>query len=1036
MVIKFIKSKIVFVWMIIFLGFVVGFNTLMTIPKEDSPAITLPKFIVNTFYFGGDPKTIEKQITEKLEDEFKSITGVKKINSISSFNISTVIVDFYDDKGKLEAQSDLKDAVDKVSGFFPMGTQNSIVKVITPDDIPVYSFTVTGDYFARDLYNLSKDLEDDIKGIPGVSEVNIVGEPNKQINVFVDYNKINKFSIPLDSVVNVLKGSFINAPSDKKMINGSLYSYEVVSYEKNIEDIIARLYETDIVNNNSQSIKLSDIAKISFEEVSNRQKAFFDQSGQSSNAISFNIKVAPGTDVESMITETIKHTDTFADTNPQIKVIETFSKLVNINDMFNTFLSNFWQTGVLVFVILLIFIGLKLAVGVTIAFPLAYFITFIYLSLIGYSFNNIVSFSLVLSLGIMVDNLIVISEGIAKELKKGSTFWSAFQQTLDAYLGSIIAGTATTIAIFLPINFLLEGTIGKYIAPLSITITGTLLASLFVSVWLLPAILFKILGQDFHDKETLGAKLLDKTAVSISKLSEKIVSYFSLRWLMIIGFRGMFVFSFSLVAGGTIKTDFLPATDNENAWVNFKYIAGTSLPQNQEYTAALLTEVQTYLEQNFPDHVEFIEVNIGNLYSTDAATAASNPTADNQSYLNMKFTEEEEREYLSFQVVEKLQKHIDSAIKPKYDFISDAYTISGMGVAGGKPVGFYIIGKDLATISQYVETVEPLLKRIPGVFNVSTNLEYTNGKIRYLIDTNKAGRNMVNPTSVVQLLSSLKNSDFLPNGIAINSFSDVAEEEVILKLFTEYDGIVDDLKVGDNFVSKITEKRDILPQLKNISHLNSDLQVLIESDKEADTPLGAIIEEIENIMVEYPLPAGLSFRYNDNINDQGDSMSGLGKAFGVGFLLMFLILVLQFNSLKYSVIVMSSTLLSIIGALFTLGFTGMPLSFPAQLGLFGVIGVGINNAILFIDTFFKEKDKIDIHNADSLRKLIVQTVQARFSPIFLTSATTIAGLITLAIKDALWGSLAIAFIGGLLLNIVMVVLYLPAVIYVMEAKNN
>ncbi len=1036
MIIKFIQSKTVFIWSLIALGFIVWFNALNSIPKEENPSISLPKFVINTFYFWGDPKTIEKEITEKLEDEFKSITWIKKISSVSGFNVSTVIVDFYDNKGRIEAKSDLKDKIDKVSGWFPIWTQTSVVTHINPDDTPVYSFAVTGDLFARDLYDRSKGLEDNFKWIKGVSDVIVIWEPDKKINVFVDYNKMNRFWISLDSVVGILKWTFVSAPSDKKSIDGSLYSYEIVSYEKNIPDIVERLYNKDIVNLNSQSIKLRDIANITYEEISLRQKAFFDQNNNNTNAISFNIKVSPGTDVESVIKQVLEYTDDFAAKNSDLQVVETFSKLLSIDDMFDTFLSNFWQTGVLILIILIIFIGSRLALGVGIAFPLAYFFTFIYLSFVWYTFNTIVSFSLVLSLWIMVDNLIVVSEWISKELKKWIWFWTAYQNTLDTYLWSIVAWTLTTIAIFLPINFMVEWMVWQFIAPLSITITGTLIASLFVSLLLLPVILSKILWKGNVGKETKWSQALSRSAVYISKLTEKVLQTKKKMLLVIVSFWALLFFAFSLVWSGVIKNDFLPATDEENAWVNIKYSAGTSLPKNQEYTNIVIDSVKQYLDENFPEHVRFIEINIWNLYSTDAATSASNPTADNQAYLNLRFVDEDQRENLSFEVVESLQKYLNANIKSKYDFISDIYTVSWVGLAWWKPVWFYIIWKDLEQITAYIKKIRPEVENITWVFNVTTNLEYTNGTIRYLIDTNKAQRNNLDPSSVVQLLSSLKNSDYLPNGLAITNFSDVADEQVNLNLFTNYQGNVEDLKIWENFVSKITEKKEILPQLKNIAHLDGNLQVIIESDKEAATPLWGITQAIDQIIKTHGLPEWLSFRYNDNISDQNESMWGLWAAFWTGFLLMLLILIFQFNSFKYAIIVMTSTFLSIIWAIFTLGLLGLPLSFPAQLWLFGVIWVWVNNAILFIDTYISEMRKNTNLSSQDLKTLLVETVQHRFSPIFLTSLTTIAWLVTLALKDALWWSLAIAFIGWLLLNIFMVIVYLPSILYLTEKKNK
>lgn len=417
MLVNLIKSKKIFIWTIVFFMITFWIKSFSSIPKESNPATDLPLFIVNTIYYSWDPVTIENQITKKLEDEFKSISWVKKIESVSNFGFSTIIITFNDNKIINDAKTELKDSIDKIYNDFPANSIKPVVKQISPDDSPIYSFSVTWEYLTKILYEKSKNLEDEIKAIPWVSDVIITWKPDKKINIFLNYENINKYSLDINNITYLLSSVLVNQPTDKKDIWWNLYSYEISTYNKSIEDIVSRLENLDIINLNSQSIKLKNIANIYYEEVTYNEKSFLSKEDKMLNAISYNVKVSPWTDSQTVINEILKIQDKFKATNKDIEVYETYSRLIEINNTYETFISNFRQTWVIILIILFLFLWTRMALWVTIAFPLIYLSSFIYLLLAWDSFNSVVSFALVLSLWIIVDNLIVIAEWIVKEKK-------------------------------------------------------------------------------------------------------------------------------------------------------------------------------------------------------------------------------------------------------------------------------------------------------------------------------------------------------------------------------------------------------------------------------------------------------------------------------------------------------------------------------------------------------------------------------------------------------------------------------------------
>mgnify|MGYP002335717720 CR=1 FL=1 len=1029
MLIKFIKNRLTLLWLVIFLGFIIGATSFLTIPKEENPSVELPMFVINTVSYGWSPETIEKQITNKLEDEIKSISWIKKIESVSNFNFSTVIATFNDNKGIFEAKSDLKDVIDEVGAEFPANTLTPFIKQISPNDVPVYSFGVSANATSKEIYDVAEELENKLKGIEGVSEIIITGKPEEKISVYLDYDKINKFGINITQVYGVLWNMFINQPVDKKDIWGNLYSYEIITFETEKDKLVEQIQNTDIVNISGRSIKLRDVADVYFEQKSDRQKSFILGNDEVLNTVSFDVKVTPGGDIEKIIGQVQLDTEKWLTKNPSMQVFETYSKLKDIDDMYGTFVDNFRQTGLTIMIILFLFIWVRISLWVTIAFPLVYFMTFILLNFLGYTFNSVVSFALVLTLWIMVDNLIVITEGIVGEFSQNDklTFWEATGQALDKYKWSIIPGTLITVFMFLPILFMVTGTVWAFIGPLSITIAFTLMTSLVVSIFLLPVILSKVLPENIGKAEGILTKPLENVWVKISNFTRILIKNKKRAFLTVVVFWLTLMFSFFLVGSGVVKNDFLPQTDKDNIFLNIKYPLGYSLDKNSKATNDILVDVKWYLDEKYEGYVEYVYVNIWNVYSSSAIGSASNPTADYQAYLNIKLKNWDDREISSIQISEELQKYTDEYLNIKYPFVTDISNVLIGWVSWGKEIWFFVTGDNIDEIAEYLHKIKPEIEAIDGIYNFYTNYEFTNGKVSYFIDANKVTRDKIPLGSVIQLFASIENSDYIPNGLTLHNFTEISDDSVPLKLYTKYNGNVEDIKIWDNFISSITKNRTLKPELKNIQHIDGKLQLSFEADKKASVPLGAVVSEIKEVMKNNPLPEGLELRFNSNIEDSTSSGADLGSALGVGVILMFFILVVKFNSFKYSTIILTSTFLSFIGVVFALMLLGLPLSFPAQLGLFWVIWVGVNNAILFIDGYLGKK-------WFTLKESLLQTIQSRFVPIFLTSSTTIAGLITLALKDELWGGLAIAFIGGLILNVFMILIYIPAILYLVEKK--
>jgi len=307
-------------------------------------------------------------------------------------------------------------------------------------------------------------LKIQIKSIPWVSDVAIIGKPIQEVKLTFDAQKLAILDLDFSMIVNQLRSAFVKFPADKKDVAGKLYSFEITNYETNLTWLIDQLKNYDLLNIAGKTIKLRDVATVYIWYKQQDKKSFVIadiNSLDTQNALSFQIKKSPVYSLDTFVDE-VKNTITdYAKTTPTLKFVETLSQKESIQKTYGLFIENFWETALLVFVIILLFLWFRSSWLIMVSFLIVYLANFIYLKSIGYSFNNIVSFALILVLWIMIDNLIVITQWIVVGLQKYE--WNireAIDDSLKNYGRAILFGTSTTIAIFVPLYFWLTWIIG------------------------------------------------------------------------------------------------------------------------------------------------------------------------------------------------------------------------------------------------------------------------------------------------------------------------------------------------------------------------------------------------------------------------------------------------------------------------------------------------------------------------------------------------------------------------------------------------
>lgn len=1023
------------IMMLLFVG--IGFYSFETMPKESSPDINIPFFSIIATYPWSDSKSVEKQVTQKIEDKLNSVDNLSTYKSSSTDNVSVLTVQFKRWTDKNTAYSDLKSALDEVKTKLPSNTQITLKKTDLIN-LPVYTFSIAWNLYPSVLYDKLRFLEDDLKRIPWVDHVDIIWKYIPKIQIKFNYEKLKKYNLSISQIVWLLHNFIDDKSLDKKEINWILYSFKASSYSlenckwnltQKAVCVKNQIKEIPLINKNWSVLRLKDIANVQVWPWFYKKESFID----GKTAITYMVYKVPWTDMIKLVSQIKNYLQSknnfFKQNNLTFK--EVSSRVEEVNKTYNTFINNFRQTSLIILIVITLFIWLKEAFGIFLAFPLVYLISFIFLNAIWYTFNNIVSFSLILTLWIMVDNLIVIIEGFEEGIKKWFDKYQAIAYSVKTYFKPILAWNFTTVAMFLPLSFMLSGRIGEFMKYLPTTVNSVLIIAMIVSFVFLPLLLTYLYKNNFklpswwNIKDNFIYRNFKKLVKIVLHNPKKVIFIF---WIL-----------FTIVLFAFIKfwqNDFLPATDKNNIYVNVKYENDVNLQENKVYTARIYSYVKEFFKDK-KDIVKSIQIKVWDYQTVAPLDRAfySNAFNPNLATFNITLIDTDKRpeKYNAVKLYPKLNDFLQSKL---WNFNWKIKEISAFvrknWPSSGKDVWFYIATKnwtwdDIEILAKEYEKLLPKLKKIPWTYAWSSSLEYGNWKIQILYDLDKIKQLNLNISDLNSFLLSFysKKWDYRWQSLWISSLSNLWKDIVPVQSYIEFSWKNLDFNSmiipwTNIYFSQVIKKIVLNPDVRYYKHLDWKPVLNISAYKTPDTLLWPITTKIQQIVSK---DKNIQIYYASDIKDMKKSWKDLGIAFMVGIFLMFAVLVLNFWNYSYPLIIFSIIPLLFIGAFALLLIFDIPFGFAAQLGMFGLIWVWVNDAILLIERY--EELKKTWEDKD---EILIKTVVSRLKPVFLTSLTTVLWLATLAVKDALWWSLALSFMWGLIIWTLIILLYIPAVL--------
>ena len=977
--------------------------------RENFPEIIVPQIYVATPYPGNSALDVEKLITKRLEKEINSITGVDKITSNSIQGYSSIVVEFNFDYTPAEALQKVKDKVDvaMADNDFPKDLQSepSVTEMNFSERIPIMNINLSGEFSMDQLKEYAEYLEDEIEELSEISSVDIRGVQEKELEIAVDLYKMEASMISFTDIENAVKFENMSVTGGDILENGVRKTVRVTGEFTDplgVKDLIVKQEKGNIVY-------LRDIAKISFKE---QEKESFAREYMQP-VVMLDVKKRGGqnllkasTKIDKIITKAQKSVFpkslVISKTNDQSNETRTM-----VSDLENSIILGI----ILVVTVLYFFLGFRNALFVGIAIPLSMFLSFTVLGFMGVTLNTMVLFSLVIALGMLVDNGIVVVENVYRLMDEGYPRIQAAKLGVGEVAMPIIASTATTLAAFFPL-ILWEGIMGEFMRWLPITLIIVLSSSLFVALIINPMLIsvyMKIMPKE-ESKVTFITKL--------ENLYERFLSY-ALKGKnpisIVSGTFGLLFLAVLLMFTFPPKILFFPNTDAKQVFVYVEYPIGTDIEETNTTSMKIEKEIETYLKK--------YEVNGENFLITSVIGQVGEGTADpsrgqeggktpNKARITIDFVKFQDREGVSSETVLKEIRELLQG----YPGVSIVVDKPSDGPPTGPPINIEVKGDDYELILETANNLRNFINtsNIAGIEELKLDIDQGKPEMIVTVDRQKARRLGI---STGQVGMNLRTALY---GKEISTYKDASDDYPINMR------LKDEMRYNKNSLlnQKITFRNQSDGQIKQvpisavatsenktafsaIKRINLDRVVTVYSNVLNDYNPTQVNDKIREITEEFEIPKNIEVSFTGEQEEQAKEMAFLSKALLIAVLLIFLILVAQFNSATTPIIISISVFLSLIGVLFGLLIFRMDfVVLMTMIGIISLAGIVVNNAIVLIDyinlTIVRKRRMLKLPlggklSPDLLIACVVEGGKTRLRPVLLTAITTILGLLPLAL---------------------------------------
>ena len=1002
---------------------ILGLFSLAKLPIDLYPDIDTNSIMVITMYPGASAKDIEQNVTKPLENSLNSVEHLKHISSTSRENTSVITLEFEYGYDIDVLTNDVRDKLDMVKSMLPDDSENPIIFKFSTDMIPICILSVEAKESMSGLYKILDDgLANPLARVDGVGSVSISGAPKREIHVYVDPARLDAYNLSVEQISSVIAAENRNVPGGSFDVGSNTYALRV----QGEFDDSAQLENIPVASVNGKTVFLRDVARVE-DSLEERTQQTFINGNEGATIIIQKQSGANSVEISNKVMKMLPSLEKNLPSDIKIGIVVDTSD--NIRNTIASLVETVLYALLFVMIVVLFFLGRwRATMIIVITIPVSLIASFIYLFATGNSLNIVSLSALSISIGMVVDDAIVVLENVTTHIERGADPKQAAVHGTNEVAISVIASTLTLIAVFFPLT-LVTGMTGVLFRQLGWMVTIMMIISTTCALSLTPMLCSQWLR--LRTKKSKGfqwhkpiEKLLDKFDDGYASLLQKVVTH---KTVTIIICLGIFIGSCFLMK--YVGTEFFPTQDDGRLGVNLELPIGSRVEEAQ----ASMARLDSLWRKKYPEiQVESYTVGPASSDNTYASLSDNGPHIIS---MNIRLSDPGDRKRRITEIADEMRKDINNDFP---EFKKAQVMVGGRqggGMGGQSTVDFEVYGYDFDNTDKVAKDLAEILRGINGTADVMISRSDYQPEYQVDFDREKLAMHGISlQTAAFYLRNRI-------NGATSSQFREDGEEYDIKVMYSpEKRTQISDIENIMIYTSqgqgvRLKELGTVVERFTPPTIERKDRERLITVSAVVDgVPMSQVVADAEAQMNSIDMPAGVSIQIAGSYEDQQDSFKDLMMLGILIILLVYIVMAAQFESLTYPGIIMTSLLFAFSGVFLILWITGHTLNIMSMIGAIMLIGIVVKNGIVLIDYITLNRER-----GMGIRTAVVDGGKSRLRPVVMTTLTTILGMVPMAVGSGqgseMWKPMGVAVIGGLTFSTILTLLFVPT-LYCVFAGNG
>ena len=1006
---------------------ILGLFSLAKLPIDLYPDIDTNSIMVITMYPGASAKDIEQNVTKPLENALNSVEHLKHVTSTSRENTSVITLEFEYGYDIDVLTNDVRDKLDMVESMLPDDVNNPIIFKFSTDMIPICLLSVEATESMPGLYKiLDEGIANPLARIDGVGTVSISGAPKREIHVYVDPNRLEAYNLSVEQISSLIGAENRNVPGGSFDVGSNTYALRV----QGEFDESSQLGDIPVGTASGKTIYLKDVSRIE-DSLEERTQHTYNNGKEGAMIIIQKQSGANSVEISNKVMEQLPKLQKGLPSDIKIGVITDTSD--NIRNTIASLVETVLYALLFVMIVVFLFLGRwRATMIIVITIPVSLIASFIYLYATGNTLNIISLSALSISIGMVVDDAIVVLENVTTHIERGSDPKQAAVHGTNEVAISVIASTLTLIAVFFPLT-MVTGMSGVLFRQLGWMVTIMMIISTTCALSLTPMLCSQWLRLRPATKEEKDPKknwyiyierALDGFDAWYARVLGRVVTH---RTVTICVCLGIFVGSVFLMK--FVGTEFIPTQDNSRLGVSLELPIGSRVELAEEVTGRL----DSLWRAKYPE-ILVTNYTVGPA-SSDNTFASLSDNGPHIISMNIRLKNPKDRDRNITEVADDMRKDIDELFP---DFKKAQVNVGGgrgAGMGGQSTVDFEIYGYDFEETDSVARQLKQILSGIEGTADITISRSDYQPEYQVDFDREKLAMYGINlQTAAFYLRNRI-------NGATATQFREEGEEYDVKVMYTpesrtsleDIENIVIYTASGQGVrlkeLGKVVE-RSTPPTIER-----KDRERVITVSSVVDgVPMSQVVTAAEAEIDKLHLPSDISIEIAGSYEDQQDSFSDLLMLGVLIIILVYIVMAAQFESFTYPGIIMTSLLFAFSGVFLILWITGHTLNIMSMIGAIMLIGIVVKNGIVLIDYITLNRER-----GMSIKRAVIDGGRSRLRPVVMTTLTTILGMVPMAVGSGegaeMWRPMGVAVIGGLTFSTILTLLFVPT-LYCVFAGNG